>query len=260
MIKLKISENDQVSKITNGRNGKSLVVTFKSSNYPLDILGHKISPALKSLFRCNNCQGFGHPKSVCYSNLKCPHCAENHTHNECKSDLKKFANCFGQHSAAYKGCPEYISSNKIKKLNCKTIDNHVKKCKTAGIKPENSLPFPKPVKKVNNNELKEISKSLVGKNESEIYEILRAKIFVNNDQIQNIEFKKKKNAQLPRIQRKKGLNLNIKFSDPLLRVTERTGDHHNCVSIEHRDTPPPPPGRMPMSGNIIPDILKDHLV
>ena len=100
-IKLKISENDQVSKITNGRNGKSLVVTFKSSNCPLDILGHKISPALKSIFRCNNCQGFGHTKSVCYSNLKCPHGAENHTHNECKSDIKKCANCFGQHSAAY---------------------------------------------------------------------------------------------------------------------------------------------------------------
>ena len=67
---------------------------------------------------------------------------------------------------------------------------------------------------------------------------------------------KQKNAQLPGIQRKKGLNLNIKFPDPLLRVTERTGDHHNCLSIGHRD----PPGGMPMSGNIIPDILKDHLV
>ena len=47
--------------------------------------------------------------------------------------------------------------------------------------------FSKTSEKVNNSDLKEISKSLGGKNESEIYEILQEKIFVNNDQLQNIE-------------------------------------------------------------------------
>ena len=107
-MKKEVTDSEGVSKVTKGRNDTNLiqVVTFDSRNLPMNIVGHQISPALRSVFWCNKCPGFGHTKHVYYKELQCPHCAEHHPHVKCKSKSNKCANCSGEHQR----CLQRISS------------------------------------------------------------------------------------------------------------------------------------------------------
>ena len=46
------------------------------------------------IIRCYGCQQFGHTKSKCTNPIVCPKCAEEHTENECKSNVTKCNNCY----------------------------------------------------------------------------------------------------------------------------------------------------------------------
>ena len=67
-IKMKVTDSQRVSELTKGRNDTNVihVVTFDSPNLPMNIAGHQISPALRSVFWCNKCPGFGHTKHAYY--------------------------------------------------------------------------------------------------------------------------------------------------------------------------------------------------
>ena len=65
--------------------------------------------------RCTKCQRFGHLQDACRARQPtCALCSRDHWSSECYhkkrtgSEIKhKCANCHGEHSAAYKGCPSY---------------------------------------------------------------------------------------------------------------------------------------------------------
>ncbi|UYV70717.1 Prkrir [Cordylochernes scorpioides] len=65
--------------------------------------------------QCHRCQSFGHSKFECRETPKCVKCGENHFTSECskqKEILPKCANCQGQHTANWRGCPLYKKINK----------------------------------------------------------------------------------------------------------------------------------------------------
>lgn len=68
--------------------------------------------------RCDKCQLFGHHITKCGARwFTCSYCGENHKYENC---LRKAGNqpptchnCGGEHSAAFRGCPSYIKTQKI---------------------------------------------------------------------------------------------------------------------------------------------------
>ena len=61
--------------------------------------------------------------SSCHSNLKCPLCGEKHTYEKCpkkETQERKCANCNGDHSAAFTGCPAFKEAKEI--VTIKTLD------------------------------------------------------------------------------------------------------------------------------------------
>jgi len=165
-VKQKVQSDPNVGYIKKGRkNNKNNTITIecKSDKVPQSINGLSVRPAEFSILRCLNCQMFGHSTSTCRNPTKCPHCAQNHTHADCKNTkAKKCANCNKQHSAAYKGCNEYLKySNKVMTKN-QTIRNQYPIAIPTLTKP----------KQIN---LETVAKSMVGKTEQEILTILKAK-------------------------------------------------------------------------------------
>lgn len=85
-------------------------------------VSYKIEEYVKpaNITQCHNCEGFGHKASNCHNHTRCVKCGENHNSRECKVSELKCANCKGNHSASYKGCPVYKEEiNKAKNLENK---------------------------------------------------------------------------------------------------------------------------------------------
>lgn len=63
--------------------------------------------------QCTNCLQIGHTKKYCRLDPKCPRCTGDHRIDACPnlSQTAKCANCGGQHSALYKGCPSFQKFN-----------------------------------------------------------------------------------------------------------------------------------------------------
>lgn len=81
-------------------------------------------PRKKSeLPQCKNCQGIGHSKNFCHRNPKCVKCGEDHASSSCtkpRESKGQCANCRGDHTANYKGCPifkEKLNSQHKPRLN-----------------------------------------------------------------------------------------------------------------------------------------------
>ncbi|UYV81233.1 hypothetical protein LAZ67_20000416 [Cordylochernes scorpioides] len=76
--------------------------------------------------QCHRCQNFGHSKFECRETKfecretpKCVKCGENHFTSECskqKEVLPKCANCLGQHTANWRGCPHSTKKKKNKDI------------------------------------------------------------------------------------------------------------------------------------------------
>jgi len=77
----------------------------------------KVHDFIPKPMRCYQCQRFGHTKLQCVSPVICSSCGENHVYDTCPNkDNKKCINCHENHSAAHRGCPEYIKTHEILKI------------------------------------------------------------------------------------------------------------------------------------------------
>jgi hypothetical protein len=64
----------------------------------------------KSPPQCYTCQSYGHTRKYCYHEPRCVKCGEDHTSDSCsksRDSPARCALCKGNHTANYKGCPNY---------------------------------------------------------------------------------------------------------------------------------------------------------
>ena len=111
----KVNKINKIERVTTklGKITNSIKITFASAIAPLkigsEILGFfNVEPLYHQLIRCNKCQRFGHTTKKCRAEKpRCPHCAKNHTHEECRRKKATIcANCGShEHGAAFSGCP-----------------------------------------------------------------------------------------------------------------------------------------------------------
>lgn len=60
--------------------------------------------------QCHRCQGYHHSQRNCHANVRCVKCGQAHDSRDCSKsrDLPALcANCGGEHTANYRGCPSY---------------------------------------------------------------------------------------------------------------------------------------------------------
>lgn len=60
--------------------------------------------------QCKNCQQFGHTRTYCAHKSRCVKCGKEHITTQCqkkKEQKAKCANCQGEHTANWRGCPTY---------------------------------------------------------------------------------------------------------------------------------------------------------
>jgi len=116
---------DHIKRIGNPETSKTILVTFaQGMNLPpfIHAFGRrfKVFEYIPRPMRCDKCQQFGHLKQHCARPEICSRCGENHSYELCpyrhNNDVKKCINCHGDHSAAYRGCPEYVKTQEILKI------------------------------------------------------------------------------------------------------------------------------------------------
>jgi len=90
----------------------SVKLSFSTSNLPSTIpLGyrlHNVSKYVPPPLRCYKCQRFGHVADEWRSSERCTRCGIKYDVDNCEIEKAHFkcANCGGNHSAAYGGCPK----------------------------------------------------------------------------------------------------------------------------------------------------------
>ncbi|KAL1442064.1 hypothetical protein MTO96_008069 [Rhipicephalus appendiculatus] len=100
---------------------RAVILTFREDRpmperVHLGFTSHPVEEYLGPALRCYNCQRFGHLAKNCHSPRRCKICSENHDHSECKSMLQpKCANCGGNHTASYSGCPQNRAASKLRR-------------------------------------------------------------------------------------------------------------------------------------------------
>lgn len=211
-------------------------ITFRTEQAPIKLTNTQeiITPALLKPLRCNKCQMHGHTTKKCRSTIKCPHCAEPHSHNQCKNiELKKCANCAGKHSAAFKGCPAYLAyHNNITNTNNILTSEHQTKCERLGInhhpqiEPLTQCNKPPQYQKTNKSKqelINEIAPLLANKSQDEI------KVILNN-----------KLGHIHIAQTKKIPNKQTDDQTQLTQNKNNTSGAKNCTTPQNKTTPPPP--------------------
>ena len=97
---------DKIYSINQVLKGRVTVYPIKSSKHPS---------------QCKRCQEFHHTRNYCAKPPRCVKCAKGHFTEECtkaKDTPAKCANCFGDHTANYRGCPAAIEAmNRHKNTN-----------------------------------------------------------------------------------------------------------------------------------------------
>lgn len=89
----------------------NIIVTFRGKDCTdhvsiYDRMGFlRVKPYVKAVKQCYSCYRYGHIKSKCKSNTKCPICGKD-AHGECNS-APHCINCGGNHKSNYRGCIEY---------------------------------------------------------------------------------------------------------------------------------------------------------
>lgn len=81
----------------------------------------------KGASQCYRCQEFGHSSLTCHLTPRCVKCSQAHRASECTATRENFrcANCFGNHTSNYKGCPKHPSNRtkNAKKVGTRTVKN-----------------------------------------------------------------------------------------------------------------------------------------
>lgn len=79
----------------------------------MDLFQYRVEKARPppTIRQCYKCQQFNHISTNCKNPVVCLRCGENHHHKTCSKDKReaKCVNCAGEHSAASKNCPIYLS-------------------------------------------------------------------------------------------------------------------------------------------------------
>src|SRR5258705_11006757 len=68
-----------------------------------------------SVLQCHNCQKFGHVKATCCAVQRCVKCGNPHDTRDCPVNDDTAivcANCAGNHTASYRGCPLFVEAAK----------------------------------------------------------------------------------------------------------------------------------------------------
>src|SRR5258705_6907022 len=68
-----------------------------------------------SVLQCHNCQKFGHVKATCCAVQRCVKCGDPHDTRDCPVNDDTAivcANCAGNHTASYRGCPLFVEAAK----------------------------------------------------------------------------------------------------------------------------------------------------
>ncbi|XP_070395322.1 uncharacterized protein [Dermacentor albipictus] len=86
----------------------------------LGFMSHPVEEYHGPALRCYNCQRFGHLSKNCSSPRRCKICSEDHDHSECKSVCQpKCANCGGNHTASFSGCPQGRAASRLRRHELK---------------------------------------------------------------------------------------------------------------------------------------------
>jgi hypothetical protein len=108
----------------------AIKITVEDGAYPKNIIFEKLSRNadifIREIIQCSKCQLYCHTAKVCSKETRCRFCAGKHSFEKCllaKNDKnyklanpdRKCANCGGNHSARFKGCPEYIKTRSLLK-------------------------------------------------------------------------------------------------------------------------------------------------
>ena len=92
--------------ITVLKTGKYLKMITGILNFVINIKDYRTTNRIMQCFRC---QAFDHKAGFCNTGDCCVKCAGNHPSRTCTKVVAlpaKCANCLGEHSANYQGCPE----------------------------------------------------------------------------------------------------------------------------------------------------------
>ena len=116
-------EARRITKIIDGHRveQENTILTFHGTDLPYHVnigfIKYKVKAYIPLPFRCSNCQRFGHRNSECYRQVCCPRCSGSHLFQNCphkeNKTHAKCANCHGQHSAAWTGCPKYQQTKQM---------------------------------------------------------------------------------------------------------------------------------------------------
>ena len=125
------TEENKINKIERlttklGKLTNTIKITFASAIAPLrkgsEIIGFfNVEPLLTNSFDAIGAKDSVIPQKCRAEKPRCPHCAKNHTHKECRRKKATIcANCGShEHRAAFRGCPvavKYYNEIQIKKI------------------------------------------------------------------------------------------------------------------------------------------------
>ena len=116
----------KVARITNRHNEKTSIVQITADKTQLDRLYsitkiYNIFVKIETYRRksgptqCFNCQRVGHSSYTCGMQAKCVKCGQEHHTKDCTKTTEqkpKCANCQGEHTANYRGCPTHKDAKK----------------------------------------------------------------------------------------------------------------------------------------------------
>lgn len=134
----------------------------------------------KTIPQCHRCQQYGHTKAYCTLPEVCVKCGEGHTWDKCsksKEEKPKCGLCGGDHTANYKGCPEYkkLSMTKSPKPppNQREPDGHTGGAKKVVRRSESEVTYAEAAKTgtttnvaTSTNRIEELLVKLINQNET----------------------------------------------------------------------------------------------
>lgn len=101
-------------KKSNGELTMVTLLTFSSMPPSIIYIGYtpfRLKAYIPQPIRCDNCQRFGHKTNACNAPTRCSFCSGSHKYVDCpknkQTEKPKCCNCGHEHSAAFRGCPQY---------------------------------------------------------------------------------------------------------------------------------------------------------